>query len=41
MKHGKKYQEVAKLVDRTTLLEPADAIALRRRDRAGEEDRVR
>ena len=28
MKHGKKYQEVAKLVDRTTLLEPADAIAL-------------
>jgi large subunit ribosomal protein L1 len=28
MKHGKKYQEVAKLVDRTTQYEPVDAIAL-------------
>ena len=28
MKHGKKYAEVAKLVDRATLYEPADAIAL-------------
>lgn len=28
MKHGKKYAEAAKLVDRTTSYEPADAIAL-------------
>ena len=28
MKHGKKYNEVAKLVDRATLYEPNDAIAL-------------
>ena len=28
MKHGKKYYEVAKLVDRATQYEPADAIAL-------------
>ncbi len=28
MKHGKKYKEAAKLVDRGTLYEPADAIAL-------------
>ncbi len=28
MKHGKKYNEVAKLVDRATLYEPDDAIAL-------------
>ena len=28
MKHGKKYAEIAKLVDRTTVYEPADAIAL-------------
>ena len=28
MKHGKKYQEVAKLVERGTLYEPADAISL-------------
>ena len=28
MKHGKKYNEAAKLVDRTTLYEPSDAIAL-------------
>ncbi len=28
MKHGKKYKEVAKLVDRATLYEPAEAIAL-------------
>ena len=28
MKHGKKYAEVAKLVDRTVLYEPGDAIAL-------------
>ena len=28
MKHGKKYNEVAKQVDRATLYEPADAIAL-------------
>ena len=28
MKHGKKYAEIAKLVDRATLYEPADAIAL-------------
>ena len=28
MKHGKKYAEAAKLVDRTTVYEPADAIAL-------------
>jgi len=28
MKHGKKYAEVAKLVDRATLYEPAEAIAL-------------
>ena len=28
MKHGKKYVEAAKLVDRTTLYEPEDAIAL-------------
>ena len=28
MKHGKKYVEAAKLVDRDTLYEPADAIAL-------------
>ena len=28
MKHGKKYVEAAKLVDRTTLYDPADAIAL-------------
>ena len=28
MKHGKKYNEAAKLVDRTTLYEPGDAIAL-------------
>ena len=28
MKHGKKYNEIAKLVDRTVLYEPGDAIAL-------------
>ena len=28
MKRGKKYVEAAKLVDRTTFYEPADAIAL-------------
>ena len=28
MKHGKKYNEIAKLVDRTMLYEPNDAIAL-------------
>lgn len=28
MKHGKKYAEIAKLVDRTVLYEPNDAIAL-------------
>ena len=28
MKHGKKYQDVAKLIDRTTQYEPVDAIAL-------------
>ena len=28
MKHGKKYAEAAKLVDRATLYEPAEAIAL-------------
>ena len=28
MKHGKKYNEAAKLVDRTVLYEPGDAIAL-------------
>ncbi len=28
MKHGKKYNEIAKLVDRATLYEPAEAIAL-------------
>ncbi|HKM35347.1 MAG TPA: 50S ribosomal protein L1 [Lachnospiraceae bacterium] len=28
MKHGKKYSEAAKLVDRTTFYEPADAISL-------------
>lgn len=28
MKHGKKYAEAAKLVDRTALYDPADAIAL-------------
>ncbi len=28
MKHGKKYREAAKLVDRATLYEPADAISL-------------
>ncbi|MBE5865428.1 MAG: 50S ribosomal protein L1 [Lachnospiraceae bacterium] len=28
MKHGKKYSEAAKLVDRATLYEPAEAIAL-------------
>ena len=28
MKHGKKYQEAAKLVERGTLYEPADAISL-------------
>ena len=28
MKHGKKYNEIAKLVDRTVLYEPNDAIAL-------------
>ena len=28
MKHGKKYAEAAKLVDRTVVYEPADAIAL-------------
>ena len=28
MKHGKKYNEAAKQVDRATLYEPADAIAL-------------
>ena len=28
MKHGKKYNEAAKLVDRATLYDPADAIAL-------------
>ena len=28
MKHGKKYGEAAKLVDRTTQYDPADAIAL-------------
>ena len=28
MKHGKKYAEAAKLVDRTAVYEPADAIAL-------------
>ena len=28
MKHGKKYNEAAKLVDRTAFYDPADAIAL-------------
>lgn len=28
MKHGKKYNEAAKLIDRSTMYEPADAIAL-------------
>ena len=28
MKHGRKYVEAAKLVDRATLYDPADAIAL-------------
>ena len=28
MKHGKKYNEIAKLVDRTVAYEPNDAIAL-------------
>ena len=28
MKHGKKYTEAAKLVDRATLYDTADAIAL-------------
>mgnify|MGYP002523256666 CR=1 FL=1 len=28
MKHGKKYTEAAKLVDRATFYEPKDAIAL-------------
>lgn len=28
MKHGKKYQEAAKLVDRATLYDPAEAVAL-------------
>lgn len=28
MKHGKKYREIAKLVDRTALYDPSDAIAL-------------
>ncbi len=28
MKHGKKYNEIAKLVDRTVLYEPGDAVAL-------------
>lgn len=28
MKHGKKYNETAKLVDRATLYDPADAVAL-------------
>ena len=28
MKHGKKYAEVAKLVDRATFYEPDEAIAL-------------
>ena len=28
MKHGKKYNEAAKLVDRATLYDPADAVAL-------------
>ena len=28
MKHGKKYTEAAKLVDRATFYEPGDAIAL-------------
>ena len=28
MKHGKKYQEAAKLVDRATLYDTAEAIAL-------------
>ena len=28
MKHGKKYSEAAKLVDRATAYEPTDAIAL-------------
>ena len=28
MKHGKKYAEAAKLVDRSKLYEPAEAIAL-------------
>jgi len=28
MKHGKKYNEIAKLVDRATLYEPAEAISL-------------
>ena len=28
MKHGKKYTEAAKLVDRATFYEPNDAIAL-------------
>ena len=28
MKHGKKYAEAAKLIDRTKLYEPAEAIAL-------------
>ena len=28
MKHGKKYNEAAKLVDRSQLLEPAEAVSL-------------
>ena len=28
MKHGKKYAEVAKLVERNTFYDPADAVAL-------------
>ena len=28
MKHGKKYNESAKLVERATLYDPADALAL-------------
>ena len=31
MKHGKKYAEAAKLVDRAVAYEPADAIALVKR----------
>ena len=33
MKHGKKYVEAAKLVDRAVAYEPAEAVALVRRPR--------